>query len=233
MTSSPPSWSNAAGWSSTATTLQVLALGGPFQALGFVYSWVFLARAMTRVQLRCTLLTRGFMVVLMAVGVRYSPLGVAVGATVGLVVNWVVLSVVAAPRAGIDVAALVRQALRPLAVGAGLLVVTGEEKVLDATGLFIAVGHDPRSELVKGQVELDGEGYVVVRDVHSTATDVPGVFAAGDLVDHTYRQAVTAAGSGCQSALDAEWYLRDTPPSPEAHWLPGGEPVEIAPTPGS
>jgi thioredoxin reductase (NADPH) len=96
--------------------------------------------------------------------------------------------------------------------------VTGQEKVLDATGLFIAVGHDPRSELVKGQVELDGEGYVVVRDVHSTATDVPGVFAAGDLVDHTYRQAITAAGTGCAAALDAERYLsaqEDTPP--DAH----------------
>ena len=92
--------------------------------------------------------------------------------------------------------------------------VTGEEKLLDATGLFVAVGHDPRSELVKGQVELDGEGYVVVRDVHSTATDVPGVFAAGDLVDHTYRQAITAAGTGCAAALDAERYLSaqdDTP----------------------
>ncbi len=95
--------------------------------------------------------------------------------------------------------------------------VTGDEKVLDATGLFIAVGHDPRSELVKGQVELDGEGYVVVRDVHSTATDVPGVFAAGDLVDHTYRQAITAPGTGCAAAHDAERYLsaqEDTPPAP-------------------
>ena len=95
--------------------------------------------------------------------------------------------------------------------------VTGEEKLLPATGLFIAVGHDPRSELVKGQVELDDEGYVVVRDVHSTATDVPGVFAAGDLVDHTYRQAITAAGTGCAAALDAERYLaaqEDTPPEP-------------------
>jgi thioredoxin reductase (NADPH) len=95
--------------------------------------------------------------------------------------------------------------------------VTGEEKLLAATGLFIAVGHDPRSELVKGQVELDDEGYVVVRQVHSTATDVPGVFAAGDLVDHTYRQAITAAGTGCAAALDAERYLaaqEDTPPEP-------------------
>jgi thioredoxin reductase (NADPH) len=95
--------------------------------------------------------------------------------------------------------------------------VTGEEKLLSATGLFIAVGHDPRSELVKGQVELDAEGYVVVHAVHSTATSVPGVFAAGDLVDHTYRQAITAAGTGCAAALDAERYLTaqdDTPPEP-------------------
>ncbi len=85
--------------------------------------------------------------------------------------------------------------------------VTGEEHVLPATGLFVAIGHDPRSELVKGQVELDDEGYVVVQGLHTTATNVPGVFAAGDLVDHTYRQAVTAAGTGCAAALDAERYL--------------------------
>ncbi|MBW3639791.1 MAG: thioredoxin-disulfide reductase [Actinobacteria bacterium] len=93
--------------------------------------------------------------------------------------------------------------------------VTGVEKTLSATGLFIAIGHDPRSELVKGQVDLDDEGYVVVQALHSTATNVPGVFAAGDLVDHTYRQAVTAAGTGCAAALDAERYLaasEDTPP---------------------
>ena len=95
--------------------------------------------------------------------------------------------------------------------------VTGEEKLLPATGLFIAVGHDPRSELVKGQIELDDEGYVVVPVAHSTATSLPGVFAAGDLVDHTYRQAITAAGTGCAAALDAERYLsaqEDTPPDP-------------------
>ncbi len=95
---------------------------------------------------------------------------------------------------------------------------TGEQKLLDATGLFIAVGHDPRSDLVKGQVDLDDEGYVLVEAVHSTATNVPGVFAAGDLVDHTYRQAITAAGTGCAAALDAERYLSmldDTPPEPE------------------
>jgi thioredoxin reductase (NADPH) len=94
---------------------------------------------------------------------------------------------------------------------------TGAEKVLDATGLFVAIGHDPRSELIKGQVELDDGGYVVVQSLHSTATDVPGVFAAGDLVDHTYRQAITAAGTGCAAALDAERYLsmlEDTPPEP-------------------
>ncbi|TAL15894.1 MAG: thioredoxin-disulfide reductase [Frankiales bacterium] len=96
-------------------------------------------------------------------------------------------------------------------------VTTGEEKTLAATGLFVAIGHDPRSELVKGQVELDDEGYVVVQALHSTATNLPGVFAAGDLVDHTYRQAVTAAGTGCAAALDAERYLamlEDTPPEP-------------------
>jgi thioredoxin reductase (NADPH) len=84
--------------------------------------------------------------------------------------------------------------------------VTGETRRVDATGLFIAIGHDPRSELVRGQVDLDEEGYVVV-DQPSTRTNLPGVFAAGDLVDHTYRQAVTAAGTGCAAALDAERYL--------------------------
>jgi thioredoxin reductase (NADPH) len=83
---------------------------------------------------------------------------------------------------------------------------TGESSELPATGLFIAIGHDPRSELVKGQVELDDEGYVVVAG-RSTRTNLDGVFAAGDLVDHTYRQAITAAGSGCAAALDAERWL--------------------------
>jgi len=85
---------------------------------------------------------------------------------------------------------------------------TGETRQVDATGLFIAIGHDPRSELIKGQVELDDEGYVVVQP-GSTATNLAGVFAAGDLVDHTYRQAVTAAGTGCAAALDAERFLAD------------------------
>jgi thioredoxin reductase (NADPH) len=83
---------------------------------------------------------------------------------------------------------------------------TGETKVLDVTGVFVAIGHDPRSELFKGQIELDDEGYVKV-DSPSTRTNVPGVFAAGDLVDHTYRQAITASGTGCASALDAERFI--------------------------
>lgn len=94
---------------------------------------------------------------------------------------------------------------------------TGDEKQIDVGGAFVAIGHRPRSELVKGQVDLDGEGYVVV-DEPSTKTKLAGVFAIGDLVDHTYRQAVTAAGSGTKGALDAEWYLRDMPPDPEEHW---------------
>lgn len=85
---------------------------------------------------------------------------------------------------------------------------TGDERKLDVTGLFIAIGHAPRSELVKGQIDVDDGGYVKV-DAPSTRTNVTGVFAAGDLVDHTYRQAVTAAGTGCQAALDAEHYLTD------------------------
>jgi thioredoxin reductase (NADPH) len=83
---------------------------------------------------------------------------------------------------------------------------TGQERTLAVTGLFIAIGHDPRSDLVRGQVALDAEGYVLV-DAPSTRTNLPGVFAAGDLVDHTYRQAITAAGTGCAAALDAERHL--------------------------
>jgi thioredoxin reductase (NADPH) len=83
---------------------------------------------------------------------------------------------------------------------------TGATRLLDVTGLFIAIGHDPRSELLAGQVDLDENGYVLV-DQPSTRTNLPGVFASGDLVDHHYRQAVTAAGTGCAAALDAERYL--------------------------
>jgi thioredoxin reductase (NADPH) len=91
--------------------------------------------------------------------------------------------------------------------------VDGSTRELEIGGAFIAIGHEPQSQLVQGQVETDDGGYVVTRG-HSTKTNIPGVFAAGDLVDHTYRQAITAAGSGCQAALDAEWYLRDTPLPP-------------------
>jgi thioredoxin reductase (NADPH) len=85
----------------------------------------------------------------------------------------------------------------------------GSIKELEITGAFIAVGHDPQSQLVRGQVDVSEEGYVLTQG-KSTLTNLPGIFASGDLVDHTYRQAITAAGSGCQAALDAEWYLRDT-----------------------
>ncbi len=93
----------------------------------------------------------------------------------------------------------------------------GEIRELPMAGAFIAIGHEPQSEIVRDIVDVDENGYVVVEG-RSTRTRVPGMFAAGDLVDHTYRQAVTAAGMGCQAALDAEWYLRDTPgiPTPPA-----------------
>ncbi|GAB3438145.1 thioredoxin-disulfide reductase [Actinophytocola sediminis] len=96
--------------------------------------------------------------------------------------------------------------------------VTGEESTLPVTGLFMAIGHDPRSALVKGQVATDDEGYVLTR-AQSSYTDVDGVFAAGDLVDRTYRQAITAAGSGCSAAIDAERWLAEHGES-KAHEAP-------------
>jgi thioredoxin reductase (NADPH) len=87
--------------------------------------------------------------------------------------------------------------------------ITGEESTLDVTGVFVAIGHDPRSELVKDQLDVDPDGYVLVRG-GTTHTSVDGVFAAGDLVDRTYRQAVTAAGTGCSAAIDAERWLAET-----------------------
>jgi thioredoxin reductase (NADPH) len=91
--------------------------------------------------------------------------------------------------------------------------VTGEESKLDVTGVFVAIGHDPRSELVRGQVETDADGYVQVQS-GSTATSIEGVFAAGDLVDHTYRQAITAAGTGCSASIDAERWLAEIGSAP-------------------
>nr|WP_232374709.1 thioredoxin-disulfide reductase [Mycolicibacterium mengxianglii] len=87
---------------------------------------------------------------------------------------------------------------------------SGEETVLEASAMFVAIGHDPRSELVRGQVDLDADGYVRTA-ADSTRTDIDGVFACGDLVDHTYRQAITAAGSGCAAAIDAERWLAAKP----------------------
>src|SRR3954454_8924306 len=102
---------------------------------------------------------------------------------------------------------------------------TGETEQLPMDGAFIAIGHEPQSGIVHGQIDTDDEDYVIVQG-RSTRTNKPGVFASGDLVDHTYRQAVTAAGSGCQAALDAEWYLRDTPEVPTPEELPDGDLAE-------
>jgi thioredoxin reductase (NADPH) len=113
------------------------------------------------------------------------------------------------------------------ALGHALLenVETGEQRELLVSGTFIAIGHEPQSGLVSDFLDVDENGYVLT-DGRSTRTKLPGVFAAGDLVDHTYRQAITAAGSGCQAALDAEWYLRDTPGVPVPEGMPLGDPAE-------
>jgi thioredoxin reductase (NADPH) len=97
---------------------------------------------------------------------------------------------------------------------------TGEEREIPMAGAFVAVGHVPQSELVDGILDLDESGYIAV-DGRSSRTNVPGIFAGGDVVDHTYRQAITAAGMGCQCALDAEWYLRDNPHVPTPAPLEG------------
>jgi thioredoxin reductase (NADPH) len=102
---------------------------------------------------------------------------------------------------------------------------TGAALEVPVSGTFIAVGHEPQSELVRGQIDVDENGYVITEG-RSTRTNRPGVFAAGDLVDHTYRQAITAAATGCQAALDAEWYLRDTPGIPTPAGMPVGDPAE-------
>ena len=103
----------------------------------------------------------------------------------------------------------------------------GEDRELEIDGAFVAIGHQPNSHLVADQVETDENGYVLVEG-RSTRTNLKGVFAAGDLTDHTYRQAVTAAGTGCAAALDAEAYLRDTPIDAEAHWEGDPDKLEAA-----
>ncbi len=103
----------------------------------------------------------------------------------------------------------------------------GEDRTIELDGAFIAIGHSPNSQLVADQVDVDESGYVQV-DGRSSRTKLGGVFAAGDLIDNTYRQAITAAGSGCAAALDAEAYLRDAPIDPEAHWEPDPDKAEAA-----
>ena len=111
--------------------------------------------------------------------------------------------------------------------------VSGEERELAVGGVFLAIGHDPRSEMLRGQLELDAEGYVVVRG-RSTETNLDGVFAAGDVVDHVYRQAITAAGSGCAAALDAErWLAAHEAPEHDDHGAgdTSGDPSHGEPSP--
>jgi len=104
---------------------------------------------------------------------------------------------------------------------------TGEDSEIDVTGVFLAIGHDPRSELFRGQLTLDDQGYIVV-DHPTTRTNISGVFAAGDVVDHIYRQAVTAAGTGCAAALDAERYLAALEGHPETAATAGLESDGVA-----
>ena len=104
--------------------------------------------------------------------------------------------------------------------------VTGETRQVAVDGLFVAVGHDPRSELVRDQVETDAAGYVLVQ-APTTRTNLPGVFACGDLVDHTYRQAITAAGTGCSAALDAERYLASLESADAAEAVAAGTPATV------
>jgi thioredoxin reductase (NADPH) len=108
---------------------------------------------------------------------------------------------------------------------------TGEESTLDVTGFFVAIGHDPRSELVRGQVDVDDAGYVITKG-RTSHTNLEGVFASGDLVDRTYRQAITAAGSGCTAAIDAERWLAENAGVETAHEAPelvgGGYAASVA-----
>ncbi|MGI4895102.1 MAG: thioredoxin-disulfide reductase [Janthinobacterium lividum] len=108
-------------------------------------------------------------------------------------------------------------------------IVTGEDRRIDATGLFIAIGHEPRTEIVKGQVDLDENGFILV-DGRSSRTNLAGVFAAGDVIDHEYMQAITAAGSGCAAALDAEKFLAAAGDSDEPLQPPREETEASVPT---
>lgn len=126
------------GWEESKTIFRILAIGGVFQSLGFVYYWVFLAKALTGLQLRFSIISRSLMVAFMAVGVIWGPVGVAVGSTVGLVLNWVILSFFAVPKAGIDVRALLLQAVRPLTLG--VVVVAASLPALALTAHLGAIG---------------------------------------------------------------------------------------------